>query len=44
VVRKGNNKLRAEINRGLADVEKDGTQQRLRFKWFGDGQAKESKS
>jgi ABC-type amino acid transport substrate-binding protein len=43
MVRKGNNKLRAEINRALADMEKDGTQQRLRFKWFGDGQAKESK-
>jgi hypothetical protein len=42
MVRKGNNTLRAEINGALRDMEKkDGTQQRLRFKWFGAGQAKE---
>jgi ABC-type amino acid transport substrate-binding protein len=43
MVRKGNNELRAEINRALGDMEKDGTQQRLHFKWFGAGQAKEGK-
>ena len=41
MVRKGNNTLRAEINGALGDMEKDGTQQRLRFKWFGAGQAQE---
>lgn len=41
MVRKGNNTLRAEINEALGDMEKDGTQQRIRFKWFGTGQAKE---
>jgi glutamine transport system substrate-binding protein len=40
MVRKGNNKLRAEINRALGDMENDGTQQRLFSRWFGDGQAK----
>lgn len=40
MVRKGNNKLRAEVNRVLGDIEKDGTQQRLRCKWFGTGQGK----
>lgn len=39
MVRKGDNKLRAEINRALGNMEKDGTQQKLRFKWFGAGQA-----
>ena len=41
MVRKGNNTRRAEINEALGDVEKDGTQRRLRFKLFGAGQAKE---
>jgi ABC-type amino acid transport substrate-binding protein len=41
MVRKGNNTVQAEINGALGDMEKDGTQQRLRFKWFGAGQAKE---
>ena len=31
MVRKGNNKLRAAINRALGDMEKDGTQHRLSF-------------
>ena len=41
MVRKGNHTLRAEINGALRGMEKDGTQQRLRFKWFGAGQVKE---
>ena len=36
MVRKGNAELRAEINGALADMEKDGTRQRLLSKWFGD--------
>ena len=34
MVRQGNHTLRAKINGALGDMEKDGTQQRLRFKWF----------
>lgn len=44
MVRKGNAELRAEINGVIADMEKDGTQQRLLSKWFGDDQAEESRS
>jgi ABC-type amino acid transport substrate-binding protein len=43
MVRKGNAELRAEINRALADMEKDGTQQRLLSKWFGSDQAEKSR-
>ena len=43
MVRKGNNKLLAEINKALVNMGKDGTQERLRFKWFGADQAKEGK-
>jgi glutamine transport system substrate-binding protein len=43
MLRKGNAELRAEVNRALADVEKDGTQQRLLSKWFGDDRAEESR-
>jgi ABC-type amino acid transport substrate-binding protein len=42
MVRKGNTRLRAEINRALEDMENDRTQQRLLSKWFGDDQAEES--
>jgi hypothetical protein len=34
MVPKGNDKLRAEINRALADMEGDGTQRRLLLKWL----------
>jgi ABC-type amino acid transport substrate-binding protein len=37
MVGKGNHRLLAEINRALGDIEKDGTQQKLLFKWFGPG-------
>jgi ABC-type amino acid transport substrate-binding protein len=40
MVRKGNNALRAAIDRALGDMEKDGTQKRLFFKWFGAGQVR----
>ena len=43
MVRKGNAELRAEINGALADMEKDGTQQRLLSKWFGDNQVEEGR-
>lgn len=36
MVRKGNNKLLAEINRALEEMENDGTRQSLLSKWFGD--------
>jgi ABC-type amino acid transport substrate-binding protein len=34
---KGNDKLRAEINRALEDVDDDGSRQSLLVKWFADG-------
>lgn len=37
MVRKGNNKLRAEVNRTLEEMENDGTRRKLLFRWFGDG-------
>lgn len=37
MVRKGNDKLRAEINRALEDMVNDGTRQSLLVEWFGDG-------
>jgi ABC-type amino acid transport substrate-binding protein len=40
MVRKGNDKLRATINRALEDMEKDGIQQGLFFEWFGDDHPK----
>ena len=40
MVCKGNNELRAEINRVLEEMENDGTQQTLLFSWFGDAQAR----
>ena len=43
MVRKGNNTLRTAIDRALGEMEKDGTQKRLFFKWFGAGQAKVSR-
>lgn len=43
MVRKGDNKLRAEINRALGDIEKDGTQRRFLAKWFGDAPSMESR-
>jgi glutamine transport system substrate-binding protein len=42
MVRKGNNKLRAEINRALGDMEKDRTQQAFFSRWFCDGPREES--
>ena len=36
MVRKGNNKLRAEINRALEEMTKDGTRRALLRRWFGD--------
>ncbi|MGA8440880.1 MAG: ABC transporter substrate-binding protein [Candidatus Sulfotelmatobacter sp.] len=43
MVRKGNDKLRAEINRALGEMENDGTQQRLLSKWLGDDCAEEGR-
>lgn len=37
MVRKGNDDLRAEINRALGEMENDGTRQTLFVRWFGDG-------
>jgi glutamine transport system substrate-binding protein len=37
MIRKGNDKLRAEINRALEDVDDDGSRQSLLVKWFADG-------
>jgi glutamine transport system substrate-binding protein len=42
MVRKGNDKLRAEINRALKEMGNDGTLQRFLLKWFGDGLRKEA--
>jgi glutamine transport system substrate-binding protein len=36
MVRKGNNKLQAEISRAVRDLKKDGTQRTLFLRWFGD--------
>jgi glutamine transport system substrate-binding protein len=36
MVRKGNNKLRAEINRALGEMENDGSRQKFLSKWFRD--------
>lgn len=36
MVRKGNNKLRAEINRALDEMANDGTRRTLLLRWFGD--------
>ena len=36
MVRKGNNKLRAEINRALEEMANDGTRRMLLLRWFGD--------
>lgn len=41
MVRKGNDGLRAEINRALEEMEGDGTRRALLFKWFGSGLARE---
>ncbi len=43
MVRRGNNKLRATINRALQDMENDGTQKRLLVRWFGDAPRIESR-
>jgi ABC-type amino acid transport substrate-binding protein len=37
MIRKGNTKLRTEINSALDDMENDGTLHALRLTWFGDG-------
>lgn len=36
MVRKGNNNLRAEINRALEEMANDGTRRMLFLRWFGD--------
>jgi ABC-type amino acid transport substrate-binding protein len=43
MVRKGNDKLRTEINGALGDMENDGTRRRFLCRWFGDDQAEVSR-
>lgn len=42
MVRKGNDKLRAKINRALKEMANDGSSERSLSKWFGDGLRREA--
>lgn len=40
IVRKGENKLREEINEGIKEMKSDGTLAKLSKKWFGEDYTK----